>query len=186
MGVLILLLYLSLVLGVVMGVKTKSCHWGLTLLVFSSTFAAGVKYNDTYIAVISWFALSALFSYLFYWEYERLLSKRGEDASVGDVMLGYLLGFFILALLKSHGAGWILSILVSYLVFYSMLLVDYWGNRKAFYLLKIPWVVLSFGALVEEFGLQKEVVPFVIAYSAVFVLWLKFDLPKMWRPPRIT
>jgi len=67
-----------------------------------------------------------------------------------------------------------------------MLLIDHRENRRAFYLLKVPYVVLSWGALVEEFGFQRELIPFLIAYLVVFVLWLKFDLPRIWRPPRIT
>ncbi|WP_048150574.1 hypothetical protein [Thermococcus sp. AM4] len=181
-----LFLYLSLVFVMAISAKTKSCHLGLAILVFSSTFIAGSEYNNTYIAVISWLALSALFSYLFYLEYERPLSKREENESVSDVIFGYLLGFFILVLLKSHGAGWILSLLASYWVFHLMLLIDHRENRRAFYLLKVPYVVLSWGALVEEFGFQRELIPFLIAYLVVFVLWLKFDLPRIWRPPRIT
>ena len=185
-GILILLLYLSLILGMAIGIKTKSCHQGLVILVFSSTFVAGIKYNGSYIAVVSWLFLSALSSYLFYFEYERPLSRREGNESVGDVILGYLIGFFIVLVLKLHGVGWVLSLLASYWAFHLMLLIDYGKNRRAFYLLKIPWVVLSLGALIEEFGVQKELLPFLLAYLAVFALWLKFDLPRMWRPPRIT
>lgn len=184
--ILILLLYLSLILGVVIGIKTKSYHQELVILVFSSIFVAGIKYNESYIAVVSWLFLSALSSYLFYLEYERPLSKREKDESVGDVILGYLMGVFILFLLKSNGAGWVLSFLVSYWAFHLMLLIDYGKDRRAFYLLKVPYVALSLGALIEEFGLQRELVPFLVAYLVFFILWLKFDLPRMWRPPRIT
>ena len=183
---LILLLYLFLILGMAIGIKTKSCHQGLVILVFSSTFVAGIKYNGSYIAVVSWLFLSALSSYLFYFEYERPLSKREGDESVGDVILGYLMGFVILLFLKLHGAGWVLSLLASYWAFHLMLLIDYGKNRRAFYLLKVPYVILSLGALIEEFGVQRELLLFLIVYSAVFILWLKFDLPRMWRPPRIT
>ncbi|WP_456366133.1 hypothetical protein [Thermococcus sp.] len=169
-----------------MGVKTKSCHQGLAILVFSSTFVAGIKYNGSYIAVVSWLFLSALSSYLLYFEYERPRSKREVDGSIGDVILGYLMGFFILFLLKSNGAGWVLSLLASYWAFHLMLLIDYRKNRRAFYLLKVPYVFLSLGALIEEFGLQRELLPFLMAYSAAFILWLKYDLPKMWRPPMVT
>lgn len=184
--ILILLLYLSLILGAVIGIKTKSCHQGLAILVFSSAFVAGIKYNESFIAVVSWFFLSILSSYLFYFEYERPLSRREGDESVGDVILGYLIGFFIVLVLKLHGVGWVLSLLASYWEFHLMLLIDYGKNRRVFYLLKIPYIVLSSGALIEEFGVQRELLPFLIAYLACFVLWLKFDLPRMWRPPRIT
>ena len=185
-GALILLLYLSLILGAVIGIKTRSCHQGLAILVFSSTFVAGIKYNGSYIAVVSWLFLSALSSYLLYFEYERPRSKREVDGSIGDVILGYLMGFFILFLLKSNGAGWILSLLASYWAFHLMLLIDYGKDRRAFYLLKVPYAFLSLGALIEEFGFQWELLPFLIVYSAVFILWLKLDLPRMWRSPRIT
>lgn len=184
--ILILLLYLPLVFVVAICAKTKSCHLGLAILVFLSTFVAGIEYNNTYIAVISWLVLSAFFSYLFHQEYEGPLSKRKEDENVGDVVLGYLLGLFILVLLKSHGAGWALSLLASYWVFHLMLLIDYRENRRAFYFLKVPYVALSWSALVEEFGFQRELMPFLVTYLVVFVLWLKFDLPRMWKPPLIT
>jgi len=93
--ILISLLYLFLVFVVAICTKTKSCHLGLAILVFLSTFIAGIGYNNTYIAVILWLVLSAFFSYLFYLGYEGPLSKREEDESVGDVILGYLLGFFL-------------------------------------------------------------------------------------------
>ncbi|MDI3476246.1 MAG: hypothetical protein PWQ95_1974 [Thermococcaceae archaeon] len=182
----LLLLYLSFLFGVVVGIKTKSCHPVLAILVFSSAFVAGAEYNSSYIAIISWFALSALFSYLFYLGYVHPRVKHERDESVGDAIMGYLLGLGILLILKLYGAGWILSLLVSYWVFYLMLIIDHGKNRQAFYILKIPWVVFSIGALIEEFGLQKDLVPFLVVYAVVFILWLKFDLPRLWRPPRIT
>ncbi|WP_231855732.1 hypothetical protein [Thermococcus peptonophilus] len=132
----LLLLYLSFLFGVIVGIKTKSCHPVLAILVFSSAFVAGAEYNRSYIAVISWFVLSALFSYLFYLEYVHPRVKHERDESVGDVLMGYLLGLGILLILKFYGAGWILSLLVSYWVFYLVLIIGHGKIEKLFTFLK--------------------------------------------------
>ncbi|AAL82108.1 hypothetical protein PFDSM3638_09995 [Pyrococcus furiosus DSM 3638] len=165
-----LFLYFSIILGVIVGVRTRSFHSSLAVLVFSSTFVAGIKYNNSYIAIISWLALSTLSSYLFHL---NVIIKSRKDESVSNVLMGYLLGFFILLTLKLHGAGWILSILASYWVFYILLMFDYSKNRRAYYLLKTLWIIFSWGALIEAFGLQKELLPFLVVYTLIFILWFK-------------
>lgn len=178
-----LFLYFSIILGVIVKIRARSFHFSLAVLVFSSTFIAGIKYNNSYTAIISWLVLSTLSSYLFYLD---IIIKSREDESVSDVLMGYLMGFFILLALKLQGAGWVLSLLASYWVFYMLLMFDCSKNRRAYYLLKTLWIIFSWGALIEAFGFKKELVPFFVVYILIFVLWLKFDLPRLWRPPRIT
>ena len=189
----LIVLYFSLFAGIVVGLKQRwSLHWTLTSLLFSVIFVSGFKvfyerWHSVFAAVFWWILPSILVTALFAQEYERPVTEPRHNESVGDVLFGLLLTFLLVALFKQYELGWFLSLTMGYVAFYLLLwLVFFWGNRKAFYLLKIPWVVLSLGALIEEFGVQRELLPFLIAYSAVFVLWLKFDLPKMWRPPRMT
>ncbi|WP_460041798.1 hypothetical protein [Thermococcus atlanticus] len=187
-SVVLFILYFSFLIGLTTIRKAKIYYNALSFLVFSSTFIAGINYNSTYGALISVLVVSALSAYMFYMQYEgppRGFKKNEDERSVGDVIVGYLLFVFMVFIFKHAGAGWFLSLLMSYWVFYGMMVISYRQSRKAFYLLKIPWVILSIGALIEGFGFQRGLVPFVLAYLAIFFLWIKFDLPEIMRPPKI-
>ncbi len=182
-------LYPFLLAGIIMTWRMKYCQSALSLLVFSSIFVSFLKYTKDVVALISILMIVVLSSYLFYMEYERPPGKSKkieDDRSVGDVIIEYLLIWGIVFLFKYKGMGWCFSLLMGYWIFYLISITAHRENRRAFYFLKVPYVVLSWGALVEEFGFQRELIPFLIAYLVVFVLWLKFDLPRMLRPLRIT
>jgi len=187
-----LFLYSTLFVGVIIGVSRRSFHWTLVLLVFSATFTAGfsVFYNmwhSVFGAIFWWILPSLLVTALFAQEYEKPVTEPKHDEGIEDILFALLLSFFLVFLFKSYSFGWFLSLMMGYVPCSLLLwLVFLWGKRKAFYLLKIPWVVLSFGSLIEEFGLQKELLPFLVVYILIFILWLKFDLARLWRPPRIT
>ncbi|CAI1492703.1 conserved membrane protein of unknown function [Thermococcus nautili] len=183
-----LILYSFLFAGIVTAWKTRFYQTALSLLVFSSIFVVFLHYTDDLFGTLVYGSpLAFLPAYLFYMQYERSPRKSSEDErSVGDVILGYLLVPFLVFLFKRAGAGWSLSLLMGYWVLYLLIIISYRDSRRVFYYAKIPFVLLFLGALVEEFGFQRELIPFVMVYLVLFVLWLKFDLPELTKEPRLT
>ncbi|NJE54343.1 hypothetical protein [Thermococcus sp. 21S9] len=183
-----LILYSSLLAGIVTAWKTRFYQTALSLLVFSSIFAVFLRYAGGLFGTLVYGSpLAFLPAYLFYMQYERSPRKSSDDdRSVGDVIIGYLLVLFIVFLFKRAGAGWFLSLLMGYWVLYVLIIISYRDSRRVFYYAKVPFVLLSTGALVKEFGLQRGLIPFVMAYLVLFVLWLKFDLPELTKEPRLT
>jgi len=187
-AILYVLLYFSLFVGVILTLKTRFSQTSLSVLVFSSIFASFLHHTKDLTGTLVYGSLLAFLpAYLFYMEYERPPLKPSEDeSSVGDVILGGLLIVLIVFLFRKAGAGWCLSLVMGYWPLYVFIVIAYRGSRKAFYYAKAPFVFLSLGALLEELGLQKWLIPFVAVYLALFALWLKFDLPELTREPRIT
>ncbi|WP_297513352.1 hypothetical protein [Thermococcus sp.] len=183
-----IVLYSPLFVSVVMALKTRFYQTALSLLVFSSIFAVFLHYAGDLLGTLVYGSMLAFLpAYLFYMQYERSPRKFSEDErSVGDVIMGYLLVLFIVFLFKRAGAGWCLSLLMGYWVLYILIIISYRDSRRVFYYAKIPFVLLSIGALVEEFGFQRGLTPFVVVYLILFALWLKFDLPELTKEPRIT
>jgi len=183
-----LILYSSLFAGVVVALKTRFYQTAISLLVFSSIFVVFLHYaGDLFGTLVYGSPLAFLPAYLFYMQYERSPRKSSDDdRSVGDVIMGYLLVLFIVFLFKRAGAGWSLLLLMGYWVLYIFIVISYRDSRRVFYYAKIPFVLLSIGALVEEFGLQRGLIPFAVVYLILFALWLKFDVPELTKEPRIT
>ena len=183
-----LVLYSFLLAGVVTAWKTKFYQTVLSLLVFSSILASFLYHTgDVFGTFVYGSLLAFLPAYLFYMQYERPFRKSSVDErGVGDVILGYLMVLFLVFLFKRAGAGWSLSLLMGYWILYVFIVISYRNSRRVFYYGKIPFVLLSLGMLVEEFGFQRDLLPLLLSYLIVFFLWLKHDLPITIEEPRIT
>ena len=182
-----LILYSFIFAGLITIWETKLYQTALSLLVFSSIFASFLYRTGDILGTLVYGSLLALLpAYLFYIQYEGPFRKSSEnDRSVGDMILSYLMVLFLVFLFKKVGAGWSLSLLMGYWMLYLFILIEYRNSRRVFYYAKIPFVLLSLGTLIEVFGLQSQLLPFVIVYAAIFILWLKHDLPRMTREPKI-
>ncbi|WP_048150552.1 hypothetical protein [Thermococcus sp. AM4] len=183
-----LILYSFLFVSVITALKARFYQRALSLLVFSSIFASFLYHTGDILGTLVYGSLLALLpAYLFYIQYERPFRKSSDDeSSVGDVILGYLMVLFLVFLFKRAGAGWSLSLLMGYWLLYVFIAISYGKSRRVFYYAKIPFVLLSMGTLIEVFGLQSQLLPFIIVYVALFILWLKRDLPRMTEGPKIT
>ena len=191
-------------------------HWSLGVLIFSETFlfgATGIEYDYMVPLIFYWGLFTYLISLMFSDEYIGKLPKLRtkpdyyyeqpytEAGFSPKIALEILITLLLIGELIFHYLAIILSVkniqlfllIGSYLLFHGLLIVlSRKGillgekTRELFYLLKIPYpIVVPFG-LIERFGLQSWLIPFLFFHYTITVLWLWRDLPEMMRPPRIT
>jgi len=189
----IYLLFIFLFISLVNLKINRSIHRTLTILIFAEIFVsllAGFSRNGAS-PLLSAFVL-AVFTFItvvfFDAEYTGL---RERDIKSQDVMLPLLVT--LMAIVLFYRAGIIASVLIGYLGVYLAFLFYFESKgiseaiyRKYYYLLKLPYPLLAPLALLEQFGFQRWVVPFVVFHYVVTLLWVKFELPGLIREPRIT
>ncbi|WP_048150554.1 hypothetical protein [Thermococcus sp. AM4] len=173
--------------------KTKSLHRPLTVLIFGEIFISFLKglsinHVDTLLAALMVGIFTFVTATFFDVEYNSPREENVKGSHSWITLIVALVGFvlfyrsgIIVATLIGYGSIYLACLL--YLEFKKTPDVKY---RKYYYLLKLPYPLLAPLALVEQFDISIYVIPVIVLHYFMTALWLKVELPRMTKPPRIT